>query len=177
MTYGGPQWPQQQPQQPWPPPSQSQWAPQPSPPRGTSPVVAILAAIGGLVVLGGGAVAALVLLRGNDAPSALATPAMLGPRTMVLPSRLTRCELDRTGFLGIGNGRVALVAVHNDGDQPGIFTVGVDGQYPGGGRVHHGEQALPITAHGDAIASIRFEQNDGMTGVECTVQNPTVAVP
>jgi len=61
-----------------------------------------------------------------------------------LPFKVVSCELERTGFLGLGSGRSATIGVQNNGDVGGTFHVDIMGLYPGGGRVDNGDADLYV---------------------------------
>lgn len=92
-----------------------------------------------------------------------------------LPGAIANCALEATGFLGLGSGRIATVSVRNDGDVGGAFTFFVDGNYPGGGQIRHGEIAgVFIGPHATVAQRIRFNPQDGMTSVHCGAVSPVV---
>lgn len=100
---------------------------------------------------------------------------IIGAQQVQLPAEVTLCELDQTGFLGMGPGRRVHLRVRNDGDQVGDFSVSVMGRYPGGGTVTHATQQLRISSHADGDTVVSFEAQDGMQGVTCSTHPPTVA--
>ncbi len=72
---------------------------------------------------------------------------------------------------------MAVVTVLNQGNQRGIFTVHVQGEYLGGGLVEHGTDQLPVGPLDKATTRVRFVPNDGMTAVQCFVEAPMVDGP
>jgi hypothetical protein len=92
-----------------------------------------------------------------------------------LPGAVASCNLEATGFLGLGGDRIATVAVRNDGDVGGAFVFYVVGNYPGGGTVRHAEEAgVFVGPHATVSRQLRFTPHDGMSTVQCGATFPTV---
>ncbi len=91
-----------------------------------------------------------------------------------LAGRVAKCELEATGFLGLGSERVATVTIGNESDKPGTFVAGVTAKYPGNGEERAGTADVRIEPHAEGKATIRFEPKDGLLGVQCAATPPSV---
>lgn len=92
-----------------------------------------------------------------------------------LPAEISRCDVESTGFLGLGSERAVNIGVINNGDEAGNFTFRVIGNYPGGGTVTHGEvAAVHLLPHAMGYRQIRIVPQDGLINVTCRVISPTV---
>jgi hypothetical protein len=91
-----------------------------------------------------------------------------------LPFEMAGCDVARTGFLGFGRAREATVGIRNNGDQGGMFSFIIVGNYPGGGEVSLGEVTEWIPPHDSRAKRVPFRAEEGMLNITCTGQSPLV---
>jgi pSer/pThr/pTyr-binding forkhead associated (FHA) protein len=173
-----PPYPPQMQQPPYPQHVQQPGYPQRAAPSSSGPLAALLI-VGGIIAIGAIAVGVVRQVASTEpyvSPPIGGgdNPVPLPPPPHPLPYEITLCDLKPTGPLGLGDDRVAVVTVLNEGDQRGIFIVHVQGEYPGGGLIEHQTDQLPIPALDKRTSKLRFTPNDGMIGIMCTVDPPMV---
>lgn len=83
--------------------------------------------------------------------------------------QITRCQVRRTGVLGLGAGREADIGIVNLTPVARAFAVRVIGLFPGNGRAALATQAIATAPNVEAVARVRFRNQPGLQSIVCEV--------
>lgn len=89
---------------------------------------------------------------------------------------LVGCEVENSGFLGLGDDHIATVSARNDSDRGGLFEFNVFGDYPGGGVIRHAHSSVYIAPHTVATQRMRYTPRDGRISGRCSIIPPVAVV-